>query len=281
MLPVSLLFYAMVGRAKHSAEREWHVTIKRFQGGVCLTAALVLLGGTASAHDIWLTEHKDGAQSVVDIAYGDLDGRELADPDRVVVLQLLSDNAPIDVRGDLPAGELNAHPVRVSKAITTQSGSIVSITYDNGFWLTIPGDSSETNTNKVIAPTGTGTHGTVKYGKLLLGRGAYLRLAGSRLEFVPLSDPYGLAPGAKWPVRLQFEGKPMAGVKIAYSDGLEPIPDAKQPFVTTDANGIADVPLTRAGALLLTADVYVTAMIPALAERDHLYASLSVDTTRR
>jgi uncharacterized GH25 family protein len=243
-------------------------------------AAVLSIAGTARAHDIWLTEHGQGAQSVVDVAYGDLDGRELADPDRIVALEVIGAGPRTDIRGDLPAGQRGGHPVRTSKAFRPEPGSVVAVTYDNGFWLTLPGDSSETNTNKVLAPAGTNPHGTVKYGKLLLGRGASGKVVGARLELVLLQDPYAAAPGANLPVRLQLEGKPVAGASIAYSDGIEPIPDARQPTAKTNGDGVAEIPLRGRGPLLLTVDINAPPSHPALADQDHLYASLSVDTSR-
>ena len=66
---------------------------------------------------------------------------------------------------------------------------------------------------------------------------------------MPLKDPFDLGRGQKLPVRIELGAKPMAGVKIAYGDGVTPVSDERTPFVTTDRDGIAEVPLARKGCI--------------------------------
>jgi nickel transport protein len=166
-----------------------------------------------------------------------------------------------------------------TRPFSAPAGAVVAVSYDNGFWIKLPGDKLETNASKIMAPKGTAAHMTVKYGKLLLGAGGYRTVVGSRLELVALKDPFALAAGQTLPVRLQLNGKPVPGAEIAYTDGLQPIPDAKQPTVKTDADGVAQVPAPRKGASLLTTDIETAPAHPALAEQDHIYASLAFDTS--
>ena len=53
---------------------------------------------------------------------------------------------------------------------------------------------------------------------------------GMKFEIVPLEDPYRTTPGTDLPVKLLFDGKPLAGVSIFTDNGEE---------VETDENGIA------------------------------------------
>jgi hypothetical protein len=87
--------------------------------------------------------------------------------------------------------------------------------------------------------------------------------------------------GGVLPVRLALEGKAFAGAKIAYTDGLAKIADSQQPTVTTGKEGVANIPISRKGAFLLTTDIEIPSNNKELAEMDNLFASLSFGTLPR
>jgi uncharacterized GH25 family protein len=245
-------------------------------------AALVwLTASAAEAHDIWITTQTRGQGTVASISYGDLDRREFADKDRVASLAVIGGPAPQELRASLAKSAEPGTAVLQSKAFAAPPSGVVAVAYDNGFWLTLPGTKSEINVSKLTVPDGQAAHLTLKYGKRLLGPDAWSRSSGARLELVPLKDPFALPAGAKLSVRLQLDGKPFAGASIAYSDGIQPIPDAKRPAVKTGADGVAEIPLGRKGPFLFTTDINAPPSAPALAEHDHLYASLSFDLAGR
>jgi uncharacterized GH25 family protein len=243
-------------------------------------AAVLLSGAPSQAHDIWLTARPASGGLVAEVDFGDLAARELADPKRIVALELVSSGGRSDLRHPLTAGTANGHPAWISAPFEAPRSGVLAVAYDNGFWLQLPGDKGETNASKLMAPNGTAAHMTVKYGKMLLGPGAYSTVLGERLELVALQDPYALPPGATLRVRLVLAGKPIPNTEIAYTDGLAPIPDAKQPTVKTGADGVAEIPLRRKGPHLLATDIEVAPLHPGLADRDHIYASLAFDTSR-
>lgn len=231
-----------------------------------------------SAHDIWIVTTPAGSGGEAAIAYGDTDARVLPEKSKIVSYRIIgAEGASTDLRPSLKAGEVAAQPVFKAKDTRLQSGAIVALTYDNGFWIKQAGDVGSTNTSRLMAPDGTSTHWTVKFAKALFGKGAYSQPANTRMELVPLKDPYMLKPGERLPVRVVAEGKPVANADIRYGNGVDPIPDDKTPRVKTGADGIALVPITGTGPQLLAADLYVPPMDRAYSEGDHLYASLTFD----
>lgn len=244
-----------------------------------MTALLLNACGAAQAHDIWMTTSGSGADTTAHIFYGDLVKPDFADKSRIVSLDLLENAKRHDLRDDLAKDVDHGRPMWVTKRFDAPRDGVIAAVYDNGFWMKQPGDTRETNATILMLPGVTAEHWwTTKSGKRLLGAGAFRHKTGSRLELVPLADPFAVPVGKTVRVRLELEGKPVPGAKIAYTDGIAPIPDDRQPTALTDADGVALVPIARKGAYLLTTDVNAPARHPALAERDHLYTSLSFDT---
>jgi uncharacterized GH25 family protein len=244
-------------------------------------AAFVLTASSAIAHDVWLTVDRNAGGLNAQINNGDTDRRELPDRNRVVALDLVTGAQDVDLRKPLTMGQRYGQPVLETTSFTASGGALLSITYDNGYWIDSPKDKSEINSTRLMVPGGTSQHWTVKYGKLLLGPGAFSNVVHTRLELIPLKDPFTLRHGQELPVRLVMNGKPVSGVKIAYGDGVTPIPDAKMPFATTGRDGVAEIPLARKGAYLLTTDYQAPPLRSDLAEYDHLYASLTFDVSKQ
>jgi len=152
------------------------------------------------------------------------------------------------------------------------------VTVDNGFYAVDPKDGVEANTSKLFYPKAKESWWVPKFGKTLLGPGSWQVLTHSLLEIVPLSDPF--AGGARLSVRLEHKGKPVAGAKLTYTDGIAPIDEDSRPTVTTDKNGVAEIDLGRKGPYLITADYLAAPTWPELAAEDELYATLAFDLTK-
>lgn len=260
--------------------------MKNHAARALIAALLSTICARAPAHDIWMTTAGAGADMRASIFYGDLVKPDFADKSRIVSLDLLDGTTRHDLRDDLVKDGDHGRPMLVTRRFTAPRDGVLAAVYDNGFWMKQPGDTRETNATILILPAlmrpdVTVEHWwTTKSGKHLLGAGAFRHKSGSRLELVPLADPFATPAGGTMRIRLELEGKPVPGAKIAYTDGLAPIPDKSQPTVPTDADGVASVPLARTGPYLLTADINAPARHPALAQHDHLYTSLSFDTSR-
>lgn len=252
------------------------------RAGLLAAAGAVTLTGASPAfgHDIWLTADKVRGRYTAQVDFADLADRELADFRKIVSLDLVTPTGSMDLRHPLTAGQLMGKPVLKTRSFIAPAGSVLAVSYDNGFWMKLSDDPNETNTSKLMVAGGTSPHWTVKYGKLLLGPGSFGRTLGTRLEIVALRDPYTLPRSGKLPVRLLLNGKPYPGADIAYTDGLVPLPDEKQPTVKTNSDGVAEIPVTRVGPVLLTTDLNTKPLHPALADVDHIFASLSYDTSK-
>jgi uncharacterized GH25 family protein len=112
-----------------------------------------------------------------------------------------------------------------------------------------------------------------KYAKTLLrvggGKGTvdlYRRPLGHRLEIVPDADPYALRPGEALPVRLLFDGKPLADARLVVgSTDAATATQSKMPGVRTDAGGRALLRLSNSGGAHY---VHALHMIPAVGRTD-------------
>lgn len=128
-----------------------------------------------------------------------------------------------------------------------------------------------------------------KYAKTLLrvgdGRGAaalYAHPLGHRLEIIPEADPYALKAGDLLPVRLLFDGKPLAGARLVVgSTESATATQSKMAGVRTDAEGRVRLRLdTRGGAHY----VHALHMIPASGRTDveweSFWATLTFESVR-
>lgn len=100
-----------------------------------------------------------------------------------------------------------------------------------------PGKERYSKSPKVLVRVGTG------------GLHDPTRPVGLPLEIVPLADPFARKPGEALPVRVLFDGKPLAEANLGWDhpgDG-----DAPSGTVRTDAKGEALIPVTRAGLMTI------------------------------
>ena len=99
-----------------------------------------------------------------------------------------------------------------------------------------------------------------KYAKTVVevgqrGPRSFARTAGHPLEFVPLTDPATLRTGDSLRVRLLYDGKPLAAAHLhagvaagpTAAAGSPPADAAPDVSLVTDAEGLATVPVARAG----------------------------------
>lgn len=128
-----------------------------------------------------------------------------------------------------------------------------------------------------------------KYAKTLLrvggGQGAaalYRRPLGHRLEIIAEADPYSLKPGDALPVRLMFDGRPLAGARIVIgSTAAATATQSNMPGVRTDAAGRARLELDKSGGAHY---VHALHMIPAAdktaVEWESFWATLTFEAVR-
>lgn len=273
---------ARIQAMKHVLEQGKQMMNRNFKPttssvGLALTCVAFLAAPAAFAHDIWVTTDKHADQYKAQINFGDVDKRELVDLKKIVTLDLVTASGSTDLRRPMTEGQRLGAPIMETAPFKAAPDAVIAVSYDNGFWLTRPNDQKETNTSPLMEPKGLDPHWTVKYGKTLLGPGSSAQMTHARGEFVLLKDPYTLAVGQKLPVRLVIDGKPVAGTRVRYSDGIEPLSAEKVPFVKTDKDGMAEIPLERKGAYMIASDPTVPPTHPALSSGDHVFVALSFD----
>jgi uncharacterized GH25 family protein len=102
----------------------------------------------------------------------------------------------------------------------------------------------------------------------------YDRLLGFTLELVPVGNPFELKPGEKLPLRLLFEGKPLAGALVAAMN--EKGPDARAEG-RTDADGRVSLAFGQPGKWLVKSIHMVPVTGRDDAEWESVWASLTFE----
>ncbi|WP_336487388.1 DUF4198 domain-containing protein [Methylobacterium nigriterrae] len=230
-----------------------------------LAAGLLALSPAgARAHDLWLTPAPGG----VAVHLGHAHEPALPAADKLVHLSALtvSGSAALSARAEPGAGVLTA-------ALPSGGDALVSGAYDNGFWVRLRG-GGERNADRRSAPDAERSQWSMKFAKAVLGPDApWDRVLGQTLEIVPLEAPAAATGAIR--VRVLFEGRPVAGAEIEAASG----DTAEETRATTDAEGIARVPLARAGQQILAVDRRVRpSRTPALADADSYSATLAFTT---
>ena len=128
-----------------------------------------------------------------------------------------------------------------------------------------------------------------KYAKTLLrvggGAGAaalYARPLGHRLEIVPEADPQSLGRGEALPVRLLFDGRPLANARLVVgSTDAATATQSNMPGVRTDGEGRARLKTVRPGAAHY---VHALHMVPSAgvadADWESFWATLTFEARR-
>jgi hypothetical protein len=232
-------------------------------------AALLLSLATAlQGHDFWLVPNgfriAGGAQLEV---RGQTSSRfptseSAVGPERVADARILSATEEARIR-DL---SVTGRSLRIRHRPASTGQRVVAVTLHpravresaEGFrrYLVLEGapEALERYEREGVLPTDSITRRYAKYAKTLVevgagGPRAFGRVAGHPAEFVPLEDPAGLSPGDTLPVRLLYRGQPLGGAHVhagSVSDSRAR-EEERLSTLTTDAQGVARVPIDRAG----------------------------------
>ena len=103
-------------------------------------------------------------------------------------------------------------------------------------------------------------------------KSGYDRPVGLTLELVPEADPTSLAVGQSLPVRLIYEGAPLAGAKVFAIPNERP---EDQVSARSDAKGRVLLPLSRGGMWLIKAVQMIPAPAGSGADWESFWASLT------
>lgn len=218
---------------------------------IAMTSAMT---GMASAHDVWLTVAGDAAHRRVVVNYGHPDDRPPAFADKVVDLVAVTASGQTSLLPGIAQATQKGFPVAQSKPFADDGHSLLAARYDNGFWIKTS-DGVYRNATRRLVPDAADSMWSVKFAKALTGPAApWDRVLGQILEIVPMSDPVAAKPGQTLRLKVLFQGKPLAGAEVERGDGATAVAEKDIPRFVTDADGVASVPIVKAGAQLLVID---------------------------
>jgi uncharacterized GH25 family protein len=224
--------------------------------------AVLLLASPAVAHDYWLVPEtftpKGGEKVGVRVFVGDhfKAEQEVAyQPKKTAALQLVTATGTTDVAalkdGAKPAFAVVAPAAGTAVLRHDRDWSVITLKADK-FTAYLKEEGLD-HVIKLRADAGEaeadGKERYRRYLKTILNTGTPddtpTKRLGQRLEIVPQKNPYSIKAGAELPVVLEFEGKPLAGAKMAalHRDGEA----LTAVTATTDKDGRASFKLTKSG----------------------------------
>jgi uncharacterized GH25 family protein len=202
-----------------------------------LTAAAGLVCSlSATAHDIVLVPERGG----VTVRYGHAQDWQVVDQRKLLEVQTFqTPGAPVEQLDALKPSRLN-YLLAPSKLVAGQP-FLVAARYDNGLWSrpkTTAGEKPKArNASRFMMPAADTVTNNLKFAKAIstapTDEVLYKRTLGHVLELVPQKNPATLKAGEMLDVLVLLQGKPY----------------------TTNAAGIASVPLRAKGVHMLGVDV--------------------------
>jgi len=216
--------------------------------------AVVFSSSPLLAHDLWLSfkDEADGRRVVAN--YGHPDDRPSTIAEKIVDLVVIDSSGSRSIlAGAKPVIE-NGIGVVTSAPLTGNVPVLAAARYDNGFWITTKDGHSRNVTRRLASEVKEGLW-SGKFAKAVSGAGApWGSVLGHELEIAPLSDPALARPGTALKVRVIFRGKALAGCDVERGDGRTVVAEKDIPRFTTDADGVASIPIVKSGPQLLVVD---------------------------
>ena len=250
-------------------------TPRRAYPVIAALAASLLVVSTAVAHDFWLVPHL-GAFTADSIAINGKSGTRFPDgsavqPTRVAEAWLLSGSAKTKIADmSVQDGALRltnrpaAGQYRVALALTprttrsTPAGLLRFLRAEGG-----AAEAARLERDNVLAGNDSVIFHGASYAATIVqvgraGARGFAATAGFPLEFVPVSDPSALHVGDTLHVRILGGGRPAAGIGVdartaADSAAAPAEGEGANPWTTVqaDGNGVAHIPVAKAGLWLL------------------------------
>ena len=234
------------------------LNLLRIRSALLLAAAALAPTNFASAHDVWLTFSGEAASRRVVVNYGHPDDRPPTMPDKILDLVAIAPAGASSLLSDLTPAQDHGAPVVVSRPFADSGNLLLAARYDNGFWIKTA-DGLYRNATRRLVPNAADSMWSGKFAKALTGPDApWENALGHDLEIVPLSDPDKTKPGQTLRLKVLFHGKPLPGANVERGDGVTAVAEKDIPRFAADADGIASVPILKAGPHLLVIDHKVT-----------------------
>ena len=199
----------------------------------CLLTAAILTAGTASAHDYWI--EKKGVGYVV--VYGHGAHRTDYNPSVVKKVTVFNtEGKPVEFQKEISEKVILIRP--------TGAAALILVDLDSGYWSkTIYGwkNLPRRKASRVVEALRS-----YHYSKSIISWGESFRLplAAVKLDIVPLKNPFALKAGEGLPLKVYFNGSPLAGATIEGDH---------EKVAATDKDGAAKVTLKK-GRQLITVE---------------------------
>jgi nickel transport protein len=250
------------------------VTVRPLLTALVAALGTALLAGAAAAHDIWITTVGPAAARRAVINYGHPDDRQPTVTDKIIDIFAYGANERRSLIAGLATARKNGFLVVETQPFRDPGGLLLAVRYDNGFWVKTADGYRNATTREV--PDARDSLWSMKFGKALTGpKAPWGKVLGHTLELVPLADPTRVAPGRVLRLRVLFRGEPLVGAEVERGDGLTRVAEERMARFTTDADGIATIPIARTGPTQLTVEHTVApSATAALAGRDLFAATL-------
>lgn len=232
-----------------------HTNLYSSLAKLCAAAALAALPVLALAHDLVLVPEPDGNLTVRFGHPGDW-----LMPDRERLLDLHVAGAKNRATAEPLTLKTNGLNLEATGVVTAGAAGMVAARYDNGLWVTLPGADGKPkyfNSTKAMVPQGKSTMSAIKFAKGLYGTpddtAIYKQEVGHLIELIPQRNPAVLKVGDKLAVLVKFNGKPLANAGVEVTDSATKTAEG-QPKFMTNAAGVAEVPIGRAGVNVVSVD---------------------------
>lgn len=246
----------------------------RFREAVLALTAFSAIVTPASAHDVWLSLSGEAANRRAIVNYGHPDDRPPAFADKVVDLAAITSSGSASLLKGIAQISIKGITVAQTRPFRDDGHTLLAACYDNGFWIKTA-DGPYRNATRRLVPDATDSLWSVKFAKALTGPDApWDKELGHALEIVPLSDPAKAKPGQSLRVKVLFQGKPLAGGEVERGDGVTAVAEKDIPRFAADADGIASIPIVKAGQHLLVIDHRAPSATPDQANTDRFNATL-------
>lgn len=249
---------------------------KRFALAATLCAALLLAVSPVLAHDMWITLDNPQVDKPLHIVAGyghTFPDDEGTDKERLTPAYVLGSR-----------GEVAAKPGQGLDFVTVKplpAGSYLVVGGRSAQWYSKTPEGYK-DLPKSKCPEALKCLRSAKYAKAVLNLGGAAgdvsRPVGQTLEVVPLANPAALKPGGELPVKVLFEGKPLANAEVFASfAGFSGRKNTFAFFSKTDNEGMAWVKPWHPGLWMVVAKYRTPFADPKECDEDMHAASLTFE----
>src|SRR5688500_15235321 len=276
----------MINTRRHQKLR----TIDRATQSAVLAVCFFLAGASALAHDLWIepTAFLAEAGKVIGVKLrvgvdllGDPVPRDPALIDRFIVADRTGTRPIIGRDGEDPAGLLRiTTPGLMIVGYASKASQIVLPAQKFKEYLVEEGlEQVATLRAKRNETNAEARESFARCAKALISSGPVMasdadRALGFTLELIAERNPYALQPGQSLPVRLLYQGKPLAGALIVAVNRRNP---AAKVSARSDKDGRVTLSLSDPGMWLIKAVHMTAAPAGAASQWDSFWAALTFE----